>query len=160
MTKARQHPIEIYKRLGRRQRELITECGGIKCAAELTRVEQAHIGRFHNRNAAEQMPVDVVADLEKDAGEPIVSRALVQLLGYEVVKLPEGRWEGDINQQLAAMFKEVGEVTQKIGQALADDGCVSRSEALQLRLRKEIADALQVLVGMDHAIRQIEESEQ
>lgn len=160
MTLARQYELQTYKRLGRRQRELITECGGIKCAAELTRVAQAHIGRFHNRNAPEQMPVDVVADLERDVGEPIVSRQLVQLLGYEVVKLPDGRWEGDINQQLGAMFKEVGEVTQKIGVALADDGCVSKDEALRLRLRKEIADAIQVLVGMDHSIKLIEESDQ
>ena len=157
--KARQYAAETYNRLGNRQRALITACGGIESAASITRVEQAHMGRYNNRNASEQMPADVIADLEKDAQEPIVSRALVQLLGFEIVKLPQGRWEGDINQQLAAMFKEVGEVSQRIGQALADDGCVSKDEARQLHIRKEIADALQVLVGMDKAIEQIEEGD-
>lgn len=160
MSKARQHDINVYQRLDRKQRELISACGGIECAASLTRVAQAQMGRYHNRNAPDQqMSVDVAIDLEKDAGEPIVSHEMVRLLGFEVVKLPEGRWEGDINQQLAAMLKEMGDVVQKMGQALADDGCISKNEALQLCLREELADLLQVGVGMDVAIKQIEEGE-
>ncbi|WP_319532836.1 phage regulatory CII family protein [uncultured Cohaesibacter sp.] len=159
MTSARQYASDFYLRLRRRCRELIKKGGGIECSAETTRVNQAQMGRYGLAHGADWMPVDVVADLEKDIGEPVVSRALVQAIGYEVIKLPEGRWEGDINQQLAAMFKEVGEVTQHIGQCLADDGCISADEARQHRLRKEIGDAVQVLVGMDKRIMQIEEGE-
>ncbi|PLW79091.1 hypothetical protein C0081_02340 [Cohaesibacter celericrescens] len=156
----RQFSNELYLRLRRRCRDIVKKAGGIECASEITRVNQAQLARYGQPHGADWMPADVIADLEKDIGEPIVSRALVQLQGYEIVKLPDGRWEGDINQQLAQMFKEIGEISQKIGVCLADDGCVSRDEARQHQLRKEIADALSVLVGMDQSIKLIEESEQ
>ena len=158
-VKARPYAEEAYRRLSHRERELIKLNGGIDSSAEQTRVGSAQIGRYHNAFTCDEMPVDVVADLEKGLGRPIVSHEMVRLLGFEVVKLPEGRWEGDINQQLAAMLKEMGDVVQKMGQALADDGCISKNEALQLCLREELADLLQVGVGMDVAIKQIEEGE-
>nr|WP_321482831.1 phage regulatory CII family protein [uncultured Cohaesibacter sp.] len=156
---ARQLSAEDYMRLRGKARELVKMVGGIECASAATRVNQAQLARYGQPHGSDWMAIDVVADLEKDISEPVVSRALVQALGYELVKLPEGRWEGDINQQLAAMLKEMGDVVQKIGQALADDGCISQDEARQLCLRKEIADLLQVGVGMDVAIKQIEEGE-
>ena len=133
--------------------------GGIECAAASTRVNQAQIARYGQPHGTDWMPIDVVADLEKEIGAPVVSRALAQTLGYELVPLPAGRWDGDINQQLAAMLKEMGDVVRSIGQALADDGCISKDEARKLQLRKELADLLQVAVGMDVAIKQIEEGE-
>ncbi|SNY94095.1 hypothetical protein SAMN04515647_4418 [Cohaesibacter sp. ES.047] len=157
MTEARQYAADFYLRLRHRCRALIKTCGGIECAADLSRVSQAHIGRYGAPDGRDWMPADVIADLEKDIGEPVVSRALVQALGFEVVKLPDGRWDGDINQQLAAMFKEVGEVTHHIGECLADDGEITPDECRAHRLRKEIDDALQVLVGMKQRVKQIEE---
>ncbi|WP_319498045.1 phage regulatory CII family protein [uncultured Cohaesibacter sp.] len=159
MNIARQYAAEFYLRIRRRCRELTKKSGGVECAAELTRVSPAQIARYGQPQGADWMPVDVVADLEKDIGEPVVTRTLALALGFELVRLPEGRWEGDINQQLAAMLREMGDVVQKVGQALADDGCISQDEARRLRLRKELADLLQVAVGMDVAIKQIEEGE-
>nr|WP_319513711.1 phage regulatory CII family protein [uncultured Cohaesibacter sp.] len=159
MSCARQYSAEFYLRIRGRCREATKKAGGVECAAGVTRVSTAQMARYGQPQGVDWMPVDVVADVEKDIGEPVVSRALAQALGYELVKLPEGHWEGDINQQLAAMLKEMGDVVQKMGQALADDGCISKDEARQLRLRKELGDLLQVGVGMDMAIKQIEEGE-
>ena len=90
--KARPYAEETYARLSHRERELIKLNGGIDSAAEQTRVGPALIGCYHNAFIVDEMPVDVVADLEKGLDRPIVSRELVRMLGYEVVKLPEGRW--------------------------------------------------------------------
>ncbi|WP_319413910.1 phage regulatory CII family protein [uncultured Cohaesibacter sp.] len=159
MMNARQFASETYLRLRRRCRELTKKAGGVECAAEITRVSPAQMARYGQPQGVDWMPVDVVADVEKDIGEPVVTRALAQVLGFELVKLPEGRWEGDISQQLASMFAEAGDIGRKIGECLADDGCISKDEARRYRLRKEIADALEVLVGMDAAIAKIEEGE-
>lgn len=91
---------DTYKRLKRQTEKLIELCGGLVAAAEETRAGKSSLanyadGRDHCQGATQWAPIDVIADLEHAAGQPLVTKALAALAGYDLVPMaaPEGALE-------------------------------------------------------------------
>lgn len=83
-----------------------------------------------------------VAELERLAGKPVITRALARLAGHELV--PAGRFTlEDPHLHLSRVIAETGEVTALMAQSLAD-GRISSAEARRLAAEHDQAiEALQ-----------------
>lgn len=83
---------DTYKRLKRRTDQLIDLCGGLVAAAEETRAGKSSLANYADSRegvvgSALWAPIDIIADLEKAAGEPLVTKELARLAGYELLPM-------------------------------------------------------------------------
>lgn len=83
---------DTYKRLKRRTEKLIDLCGGLQDAAQETRAGKSSLGNYadhreHGAGANLWAPIDVIADLEAAAGDPLVTKELARLAGYDLLPL-------------------------------------------------------------------------
>lgn len=134
-------------------RRLVDACGGCESAAAVTRASFQTLSKYGRPQEPVYAPVDVIADLEADAGDPLVSRVLAGLTGHVLVRLPEGvdgagRWHGHI----ADVAQGMGEVVRRLGDALADDGEISPREVRDMRLLEPIRAAIVDLVELEKAL--------
>jgi hypothetical protein len=155
---ARLLPKADYLTLKAATRKLVRTCGGTESAASITRVDGPRLSRSGNPQEIMFCAIDVIADLERDAGDAAVTRELARLAGLAAVPLPPALpLAGGVGVgQLGALGKETGEVISKLSQSLADDGAVSADESRRFNLRGEIADAIRLLVTLDQALARIE----
>jgi hypothetical protein len=156
MNGGRIHADTAYLRIKAAFRQLVKQAGGQESAASITRVSgHQTIGRYCRPQDAQHAPLDVVADLERDTGDAIVTRALADLAGFILVPKPLG--EGAPSHisvtELGTIAKETGEVITNLGMALAD-GKITPAEATQVR--GEIREAMEALARIDHALGAIE----
>lgn len=141
-----------------RTAELIRQVGGLAKAATLCRVGKSTLARYTSNNPEDAecfVPVDVIHDLERHAGEPLVTVELCQLAGGAFVshpKVPPSREE--LLAQLAAQAKEQSDLTTAICAAVAD-GEVTREEAALALLEQE--EVLRVGAAMRARLLQIVE---
>jgi len=156
----RPHGRAVYLRLKAAARTLIKLAGGQESAASATRASHAMLSRYGHPDEAAFMPVDVLADLEADVGNPVVTRQLADLAGFLLVaKPPVGEADPAWIARLAALAKESGEAISKLGQALANGGTISADEIRDLRLRAEVREAMEALAAIDQALVSIENGE-
>lgn len=147
-----------YQALKTAFRALAKACGGLEAAAMETRVGDTQLQRYQSPHEPEAFaPVDVIADLEREAGRPVVTRALARLAGHVLFPLPPAAGSGPWVVRLAAVAQEAGEALAGLGQALADDGEITGDEARRLGLRRLCADAIEALAEVDHALAQVED---
>ncbi len=83
---------DTYKRLKRRTDQLIDSCGGLVAASAETRAGKSSLANYadsrdHGAAANLWAPIDIIADLEKAAGEPLVTKELARLAGYELLPM-------------------------------------------------------------------------
>ncbi len=101
-------------------RVLIQRLGGIDAAATCTRVGRSNLAEYGSLHHPDRhMPVDVVADLEMIAGEPLVTAALARAAGFTLVPLalPAG---GDAVLHLQRVARQSGTVLSSAVAALSD----------------------------------------
>lgn len=101
-------------------RVLIQRLGGIDAAATCTRVGRSNLAEYGSLHHPDRhMPVDVVADLEMIAGEPLVTAALARAAGFTLVPLalPSG---GDAVLHLQRVAGQSGTVLSSAVAALSD----------------------------------------
>lgn len=152
-------PTSDHDRLGLKAafRRALKLAGGQESAAAITRGAHQSLNRYGNPSVPEQQaPIDVVADLERDIGDPIVTRALADLAGFVLFPKPPAGASPEWAAQIGKLAKEVGEVMTRLGEAVASGGTVTADEIRALRLRPEIAEAIAVLAGIDHILQSIE----
>lgn len=92
---------DTYKRLKRRTDKLIDLCGGLVEAANETRAGKSSLANYADSRdvgAAANLwaPIDIIADLEAAAGEPLVTKELARLAGYDLLPLA-GADEGQLD---------------------------------------------------------------
>lgn len=139
-------------------RTLLERAGGSGRASYITRTDQPRLSRYASPNETMHIPIDDVAVLEKDAKDPIVTRALAQLSGYLLIPEPAvGRHPVTISE-LGALGKETGEALSALSKSLAD-GKITREEINSLKLRREIREAMTVLTEIDQGLAIIEAGE-
>lgn len=111
--------------------------GGVEPAASVCRVNKTILAAAYDPHQPDRfLPIDVVADLELVAADPIVTRVLARLAGYALVPIdPAGGLEA---QALVAVFRGASDVGAEFAAAMAD-GRLSRAE------RGAIADRLVAL---------------
>lgn len=145
-----------YSRLTAYSKELVKLNGGIEAASLSTRVSASQLARYGQPQSEDGMPVDVIADLEHEAGEPVLTSVLARLSGFALVKLPREAAEPDWVGNMGQLSKEFSDVISRVGACLRDDGKVSAEEVKHHHLRREIADLISIAVKLDKTCEAIE----
>ena len=118
-------------------RRALNLAGGGECFSHATRVDAPRLCRYASQNDPQHMPVDVVLELDREAGSPVIVGQLAALLGYQLVhsKSDPRPVDGALAARLA---RETSEVTITLIEAL-NDGAISPRE--RNVLLKEITEA-------------------
>lgn len=147
--KSRPLAAEIYADLKTTFRALRKRIGKQDAAAALTRVSQQHISRYESLADGDEdyfPPIDVIADLEREGGAPIVTRRLAELSRHVLVRLPQvGEAHALLGRVSAEALKEVGDVFSTLGAQLADGRFTADEDA---KLRREIDEAIVKLLQL------------
>lgn len=114
--------------------------GGLRELAGLTRLSAAQLSRFGDLNSDQWVPLDVALDLDSLAGEPVITRALAELLGYDLVPSTAVVAQGRLMEHLAGLARESGDVMASISMALAD-GKLTPNELAQIEANLADLDA-------------------
>lgn len=132
-------------------RRLVDRCGGQESAAMVTRVSHQSLSRYRLADRADDfIPVDVLLDLELDAGEPFVTRVLAQRLGWTMTKVAAAPTTATLHEALGHISKEAADVVAVVAGGLAD-GDFSRADIDQAI--PEIDEAIARLAGLKHALQ-------
>ena len=138
-------------------RQLVHQCGGVEAAAAVTRAGFQTVSKYGRPQEAMFAPLDVIADLEADAGAPLVTRQLAALARHVLVPLPEGAdGKGRWYRHISEVTQGVGEVVRRLGRALEDDGDVSFEEVRRLALREQVREAIADLAELDRALANLD----
>lgn len=136
----RQFQAQVYLNLKAGFRDLVALCGGPQRAANLTRTTQSLLSHFMAPQDMDRFPpLDVIADLEAESGQPAITRLLADMAGFDLVPRVQGSTVMVMHSHLSAMAKEGGDVQAMLANALGD-GEIDASEATALR--KEAREAL------------------
>ncbi len=122
-------------------RVLIARCGGLDAAATCVRVGRSQLHNYCDMNSDQFAPIDVVAELEAVAGEPLVTADLARRAGCILLPVV-GEGDGLLAQDMAAIAIEIGDTFEAYGRAMGNDGRVDAGEAEQLE--RELADVMRV----------------
>lgn len=124
----RQLPRSEYLALKAAFRGLVTMAGGPNRAATITRGNASLLSRYGAPQEDMFAPADVVADLEAEVGEPVVTRVLAEMSGQHLVPKCKAGVSSDFLRHLGAIGKETGDVVSALSVAMADGG-MSQDEA-------------------------------
>lgn len=156
---SRPHTISSYKQFKVAFGQILSSCGGATNLSGITRVGQSALYQMASTNEAKHFPpVDVVADLEQVAGDPVVTRVLARLSGYTLTPIREVACVGSISLVLAKLGKEVSEVFSSAAQSLEDEKLCPREAQVVLRDVDEAMAVLEVLRGKLKATADLERS--
>ena len=134
-------------------RRLTKAVGGQESAASVTRVDFQRIGRYARPNEPSFAPIDVVADLEADLGNPMITRVLADMQGYILIAKPPVEGERRWIEHLGALGKEAGEAIARLSEAFADGGTITAEDVRKLELPREISETMEVLARIDSALK-------
>jgi hypothetical protein len=128
-------------------RELVAACGGVHRAASITRGCQSRISEAMSPQHLDRFPaIDQIADLESECGVPVVTRALAAMSGSDLAPVeatPGSRHR--LHADLAAVIREVSEVSAATVSALADGSMDEVERAAVLREIRQAVTALHAL---------------
>lgn len=124
---------EAYARLKAATRKLVRDAGG--CEYAETRVGKTKLAEYGAPNMPDRFaPVDVIADLERSVGEPLVTRELAAQAGYDLV--PAGQAAVPLKRletYLLDLMGQLGALSREIAAAEAD-GQLDAAEIERIRL--------------------------
>lgn len=130
-------------------RHALELAGRANTFAMVTRVEPPALSKY--ASPAEMtafMPVDVVLDLDREIGAPMLTQALARMLGYRLVPI-EPDAAGTVGlEDLAEVQRETGDVVQKLATALPDG--IDAQERRELK--KEIGEGIASLHRLDRKL--------
>lgn len=145
----RQLPANDYAAIKAATRKLVSHAGGPVAASAVTRGGHQNIGRYGSAQAddAERfMPADVIADLESECGQPVLTRALAKLAGHLLVPEPRVVRSGTaLGLITAKALKETSDVFVALGDGLGDGRLCAADAA---RIETEIEEAIIKLMAL------------
>lgn len=139
---ARQLPNRDYLALKDATRDLIKACGGVTRAALVTRVAESQLSRASSDHETQFLPIDVVADLEEECGQAIVTGALAALQHLSVTTRPRSVRVSDHVRCVGEVAREFADFVQVQTSAAADGVVDGRESAAVL---SAIDDLMRVL---------------
>lgn len=149
MKTGRQLPDRDYQALKAATRQLVNAAGGAVAAAGVTRGDHQNISRYGSANldnADRFMPIDVIADLESECEQPVLTKELARLSGYLLVQVPKVVRSGTaLGLVTAGALKETSEVFVALAEGLGD-GKICAADALNIG--REIDEALAKLAAL------------
>lgn len=127
---------------------LVKSIGGIEPAAALLGRGHSTVGRWTNRNDLDySMPLAEARELEANAPEPLVTKALCRLNGGVFVPLPVAPGcDSALPAKMMEIAAEVGDISRRIGEGLANDGVLDAGETA--RVLDEVHEAEQRLAEL------------
>ena len=134
----RQLAQDDYRRIKALFRRLVKLSGGLCEAAEITRYEKSRLSDFQNPHHSAFPPADVIADLEAEVGEALVSRELVRLVGELNLEGPLPQ-DGDFNQLGRRILIELAELESEFERRFEDGSLCERDLEV---MEKEAGDVL------------------
>lgn len=114
---------------------LVNAAGGIREAATSCRVQGASLFRYTDdseENVARHMPVDIVVELEKAAGIPIVTEYLADQANCLLLPITFEVSDSDLNVDVASTGERSATLFRDWAEAVANDGVIDRFEAREL----------------------------
>lgn len=133
-------------------RDLVKAVGGGSRAETLTRVNATLLSKYGAAHESVFAPNDVVSDLEEDCGDPIVTRVLAQLRGYDLIPIGTvvANEEGFI-KHAADISRTHGDVASSLLVALADGRGVDPKEAAQIipAVRASVTQKMELLSDLE-----------
>lgn len=151
-----------YGGLKQASKRLIKACGGLEASSMITRVGHSELARYYAPEEKLFIPIDVVADLEAIAGNPVVTQALAHMQGYTLVQLqpmetaaPHHHW----TMQLAHLGQETAAVLKQIGMALSEHGTLTAHSINHQHLLMHIDNLIQAAMQLKAAMVQRQERE-
>lgn len=149
MTRARQLPDRDYQALFAATRQLVNAAGGPVAAAAITRGDHQSISRYgsaHPDNADRFMPIDILADLESECEQPVLTAALARLSGHLLVPVPSVVLSGTaLGVITAKALKETSEVFVALADRMGDGKLCADDAA---HIGREIDEALSKLAAL------------
>ena len=140
MNEARQLPARDYLALKAAVRDLVTAAGGANRAAELTRSDAPRLSRYGSPHEAMHAPLDVIADLEAEAGAPIVTAILADMQGFNLVpQTAISKPDASISLSIGEAAKDFGAMISELAVALADGNLTEQEAAHVIPLVRELA---------------------
>lgn len=134
-------------------RMLLKLAGGQEAAENFTRGKHQTLNRYGNASEDNRdchAPIDVIADLERVVGEPIVTKQLADMSGYLLVKKMENVGSSDMLAHLVNVGKETGDVMTVLSDVAS--GGADSEEALR-RLMKEAREGREAHAAVEEAAR-------
>lgn len=122
-------------------RDLVIACGGPKRAAEITGGQASHISEAMAAHHVDRWPrIDQVALLEADCGQPIVTAALADRMGYALQAVSAQGSHSSPLAHLSRIVSEVRDVECSVLNAMSD-GQLSAAERRDVRRQAQEAIA-------------------
>ncbi len=145
------HP-ERYGDVKTAVRALVHGSSGEARAAAACRVSKSTLSEYGNPNYPDRhMPVDVVLALEAGLAEMPVTGHLAAARDCLLLQLPGVEADPEWLVHLTRIGKEAGDVFNRAGEFLADDGTIDETEA-PLLLR-EVDELLHAVASMRAAVK-------
>lgn len=104
---------------------LVEACGGLAAAAGVARVGRTALFRYtddSDDHADRYMPCDVLRALERQCGEPIVTRYLAAEAGAVLLMLPNAEAGGGIGAAASLLAKESADLFGAVTEAIDTRG--------------------------------------
>lgn len=141
-------------------RRAIEAAGGLEACAQVAAVAKSQLQRCTSPQHHDSITIRDAVAIESIGhgrpGHPHITLAMARAQGFVLIRLPQGEEDGDgLLMSVVSMTKELGDVAERIADALAD-GVVSAREAqialLELGDLEEMCAAMRVrlqrLAGM------------
>ncbi|BCP53822.1 hypothetical protein K32_24390 [Kaistia sp. 32K] len=115
-------------------RRLLKAAGGDESAASITRCGHQRLNKYGL--ATEQdtySPIDILLDLERDVGEPVVLAVYADLLGYQLVP------KKSVAADAQALGQHLGDIAESVGELMADLGATF-AKGVQNLTEKQLDD--------------------
>lgn len=143
--------------------ELVESSGRLKGAEAFCRVKKSQLQRYCSDNEADVdvvPPVDVVCDLERISGDPIITRYMANMAGGTFVALPKSIANGaDILTILGSQTRELGDLATSLGLGLSDGRfCGADARKALKEARDVVAVASQMIAELELIANEGEEA--
>jgi hypothetical protein len=122
-------------------RGLVELCGGFDAAAACTRVSRSQLHNYCDMASDQFAPIDVVADLERVAGEPLVTAELARRAGWHLAP-DSADAAGPLAHSIARLTRDASEACGAYVEATSD-GHIDPAEAEALE--RKLADVARVV---------------
>lgn len=110
-------------------RVLVQHAGGLEAAAAASRLNKTHLAAGYDQEAKDRFPaLDVVADLERAAGKPVVTKLLAAMHGLALVRVEPVT--GCAMRAIASVGERSSEVFAAFGRAMADGAITQEDRAV------------------------------
>ena len=142
----RQLPASEYLAIKAATRDLVAVCGGPKRCEGITRGTSSRFSEYGAPQIDACIRADQIADLEAECGQPIVTRVLADMAGFDLMPRHAADKPETMHRMLADLIAVAGSMESDMAAALAD-GRITVSEA------KRISEEASALIDRLQSLR-------